>query len=307
MNRGAGRQRIFRNDENRTLFLNLVGELLEIYQVETHAYCLSTNRYDLLIHTGAPNLSAAMRHLNGVYTQRFNRANNRDGPLFRGRYSAIVLQKEGFFLPVSRHIHRKPLKTGTIQRLDRYRWSSYPSYVTRRKNPLWLQKDVIESLMPEKRDYRQYVERGEINEEVRAFYRGRGRKVLGDAAFRDRILEAFGGRDPEVPKRQQGAPAVAAERVLRAVCDHYGVKRRDLMAATRGQLNQPRLAAVWLCRRHARLKLAALAGLFGMAGYGSASSVLNRIKRRMGPAFWQDLAAIEAGLARSEDSASLAT
>ena len=78
MNRGAGRQRVFRNDDNRTLFLKLVGELLDVYQVQTHAYCLSTNRYDLLLHTRAPNLSVAMRHLNGVYTQRFNRANNRD-------------------------------------------------------------------------------------------------------------------------------------------------------------------------------------------------------------------------------------
>ena len=32
-----------------------------------------------------------MRHVNGLYTQRFNRAHRRDGPLFRGRYQAIVV------------------------------------------------------------------------------------------------------------------------------------------------------------------------------------------------------------------------
>ncbi len=296
MNRGAGRQRIFRNDDNRWLFLKLVGELLEIYQVETHAYCLSTNRYDLLLHTGAPNLSVAMRHLNGVYTQRFNRLNNRDGPLFRGRFSSIVLDKDDFFLPVSRHIHRKPLKTGTVQRLDRYRWSSYPSYVTRRKNPQWLKTHAVETLM-EPKAYRHYVERGPVNEAVRAFYRGPGRKILGGPEFRNRLLAEFAGRDPEVPKKQQRPPGIEPERVLGAVCEHYGVGRKVLAASTRGRLNLPRLAAIWLCRKHSNLTLSELASLFAMAGYGSASSVLHRIKTKMTPAFWTDVEDIERSLA----------
>jgi hypothetical protein len=50
------------------------------------------NHYHLLIHTPEGNLQRAMRHLNGVYTQRYNRLEDTDGPLFRGRYKAILIE-----------------------------------------------------------------------------------------------------------------------------------------------------------------------------------------------------------------------
>ena len=90
-NRGAGRQRIFRNDDHRQLFVDLLGELEQQFQVEVHAYCLMSNRYDLVLYCHAPNLSRAMRHLGGVYTQRYNRLAGRDGPLFRGRFRSVWL------------------------------------------------------------------------------------------------------------------------------------------------------------------------------------------------------------------------
>lgn len=55
-----------------------------------HAYCLMTNHYHLLIETPDGNLSLGMRHLNGVYTQRFNRGHKRVGRVFQGRYKAIL-------------------------------------------------------------------------------------------------------------------------------------------------------------------------------------------------------------------------
>jgi hypothetical protein len=50
------------------------------------------------------NLSRVMRHVNGIYTQRFNRRHRRDGTLFRGRYKAIVIDADEYLaglLPVS--------------------------------------------------------------------------------------------------------------------------------------------------------------------------------------------------------------
>ena len=42
------------------------------------------------------NLSRVMRHVNGIYTQRFNRRHRRDGTLFRGRYKAIVIDADEY-------------------------------------------------------------------------------------------------------------------------------------------------------------------------------------------------------------------
>lgn len=96
MNRGAGRRVIFRTNVQRQGFLELLGELSEIYGIAVHAYCLMGNHYHLLIHTPRGNLSAAMRHLNSVYTQRFNRSIGTDGPLFRGRYKAVVVEADAY-------------------------------------------------------------------------------------------------------------------------------------------------------------------------------------------------------------------
>ena len=37
-----------------------------------HAYCLMGNHYHLLIETPRANLDRIMRHINGIYTQRYN-------------------------------------------------------------------------------------------------------------------------------------------------------------------------------------------------------------------------------------------
>lgn len=84
MNRGASRRTIFHSDTYRQLFLALLGEITQTFGVEVHAYCLMDNHYHLLLHTPRANLSAAMRHLQGLYTQRHNRMEQTDGPSFGG-------------------------------------------------------------------------------------------------------------------------------------------------------------------------------------------------------------------------------
>ena len=73
MNRGRGRQVIFHDDEYYQAFLDTLGEAQQRFQCVIHAYCLMGNHYHLLIETPNANLSRIMRHVNGVYTQRYNR------------------------------------------------------------------------------------------------------------------------------------------------------------------------------------------------------------------------------------------
>ncbi|MDQ2995288.1 MAG: transposase [Pseudomonadota bacterium] len=82
MNRGLRRKDIFYTPTDREVFLSLLKDINEKFHVQIHAYCLMSNHYHLLLHTPLPNLQKAMRHLGGVYTQRFNRDHNKDDPLF---------------------------------------------------------------------------------------------------------------------------------------------------------------------------------------------------------------------------------
>ena len=60
MNRGAGYRAIFNEDQHRSLFLELLGDLNRMFRVETHGYCLMGNHYHLLIHTPEGNLQRGM-------------------------------------------------------------------------------------------------------------------------------------------------------------------------------------------------------------------------------------------------------
>ena len=91
MNRGRGRQRIFHNDAYYQEFLKTLEEAYQRFDAIIHAYCLMGNHYHLLIETPRANLDRIMRHINGIYTQRYNRLKGTDGPLFRGRYKPILV------------------------------------------------------------------------------------------------------------------------------------------------------------------------------------------------------------------------
>jgi REP element-mobilizing transposase RayT len=81
--RGNARAAIFLTDADRWLFLELLAHTIDRFHWRRHAYCLMPNHYHLLIETPQPNLSRGMRHLNGVYTQRFNRRHERVGHVFQ--------------------------------------------------------------------------------------------------------------------------------------------------------------------------------------------------------------------------------
>lgn len=94
MNRGRRGEAIFSDDQDYLTFTDLLRETSEIWNLRIAAYCLMLNHYHMLIQTPDANISKGMRHLNGVYTQRYNSRHRGDGQLFRGRYKSI-LQKMG--------------------------------------------------------------------------------------------------------------------------------------------------------------------------------------------------------------------
>jgi hypothetical protein len=84
-----------------------------------------TNHYHLLVQTPSGDLSRALRQLNGVYAQAFNRRHGRDGHLFQGRYIARLVQADDHLLAVVRYIIRNPLRAGMCEHVEEWRWSSH--------------------------------------------------------------------------------------------------------------------------------------------------------------------------------------
>jgi REP element-mobilizing transposase RayT len=70
--RGNRRESIYLGEADFADFLSLLAEVSVRFNWLVHAYCLMTNHYHVLVETPDANLSRGMRHMNGVYTQRFN-------------------------------------------------------------------------------------------------------------------------------------------------------------------------------------------------------------------------------------------
>jgi chromosomal replication initiation ATPase DnaA len=62
------------------------------------------NHSHMLVQTPEANIWISMRHLNGVYTQRYNSRHKCDGPLFRGRYKSILIDTDSYLLQDKKQI-----------------------------------------------------------------------------------------------------------------------------------------------------------------------------------------------------------
>ena len=87
------------------------------------------NHFHLVLHTRAANLSRLMRHLNGVYTQAFNRRHGLVGHLFQGRFKAILVDQESYLLALCRYVARNPVAAALVARPGDWAWSSCQAHL----------------------------------------------------------------------------------------------------------------------------------------------------------------------------------
>ena len=127
--RGNARQPIYEDDEDRKVFLELLGFIVDRFNWLCHAYCLMDNHYHLLIETQDGNLSLGMHQLNGTYTLRFNKRHGRVGHLFQGRFKAILVDRENYLLELCRYLVLNSVRAGMVRSPGRYKWSSYHATV----------------------------------------------------------------------------------------------------------------------------------------------------------------------------------
>ncbi len=73
-----------------------------------------------------------MAIVNRRYTDYFKKKYRYSGFLYDSRYFAKMVTSPAALLAVSRYIHRNPIETKVpiVERLERYRHSSYPFYYT---------------------------------------------------------------------------------------------------------------------------------------------------------------------------------
>ena len=219
VSRGNERRNIFRDNNDRILFLDILGKTSERFEVEVYAYVLMDNHYHLLLKTNKPNISQSMQWLGTTYTRRYNIAHKRIGHLFQGRFKSFLIENDQYLLRLSCYIHRNPLRAKIVNRLVDYPWSSYPMYAYCKKSPEWLRTAPILSRFDAKdknKAYREMVQ-SYSREEKRLWEDFRHGLFLGSEQFIERIKSRYLSEKPdvEIPQKRQVLRDTDPETILK--------------------------------------------------------------------------------------------
>ncbi len=143
MNRAIDHGPAFRDDSDRVEFGQRLADIHERFGVITHAYCLMTTHFHLLLECPDGALSEAMQRLGSMYTRHVNDRIGRDGAIFRGRFASRLIANDAHLLMACRYIHRNPLDLPGVVDVTGYRWSSHRTYLGLRGRPPWMRTDQV--------------------------------------------------------------------------------------------------------------------------------------------------------------------
>ncbi|PTT76151.1 transposase [Pelomonas sp. HMWF004] len=136
-------QPVFGDATDRAQMLALLAQSLHRFDAQALAYALMPAHYDLLLFTRRPNLSLLMRHINGVYTQHQQRRHGFAGPLFQGRFRAVLVDRERHLLDACRWVDLNPVRQGLALTAGDWAGSSFRALAGLTEAPEWLDVDGL--------------------------------------------------------------------------------------------------------------------------------------------------------------------
>jgi REP element-mobilizing transposase RayT len=156
-NRGAGKQDIFREQENYHYLLRSIRRYTKQLHLSPIAYCLMPNHYHLLLRQDGDEPAGQLAWLTfNKYTKAFNKRYGRTGTLFEGRYQSIHVDGTDYLLHLCRYIHANPVKAGLVSRPEEWPFSNYLEWVGLRDGVL-VDRQFVEETFPRREDYRRFV------------------------------------------------------------------------------------------------------------------------------------------------------
>jgi REP element-mobilizing transposase RayT len=255
--RGIERRKIFRDDSDRTDFLERLGNIVSDTLTQCFAFSLIPNHIHLLLRTGNVPIATVMRRLLTGYAVKFNRRYHRHGQLFQNRYKSILCQEDIYLKELIRYIHLNPLRAGLVsdmKALDKYPWCGH-NIIMKRKGNGWQNIDYVLGLFSETKQsarsqYRNYIQKG-IAEGQRKDLTGGGlirstggwsaiksfrkagirvkgdERILGDSDFVEQVLEA--AQESFARKHILKAEGYDFDAVIRRVSEVLDIKSEKIL------------------------------------------------------------------------------
>ncbi|MBM4030802.1 MAG: hypothetical protein FJ291_03355 [Planctomycetes bacterium] len=268
------------------------------------AFVVMQSHHHLLVETPEANLSAGMHDLNAGYAMAFNCRHGRHGPLFAGRFKAILIEPGYRYWEISRHIHLNPVRLGHAKRPQDWPFGSCGVYLGTVLAPTWLAwREAMAghgaTVAEAQEAYGRFLAEGVERPGVSPLWAATVGVGLGSPEFVWRLAEWLEGRmrrrglaaatedgrrqttdDSEVGRAylhaERAAARVKVDSIERAVCAVFGVEEGRLRERRRWR-NEARAVALYLCRKWAGMTLEELGERFG----GVSAQAVSRMEAQL--------------------------
>lgn len=259
--------RLFVDEKDRERFLDRLADRVEQYNIRLYLFVCMTNHFHLVFETPEGNCSKFMQSLSTAYTVYYNLRHGRHGHLLDGRYKAKLVEGDDYLLALTRYVHLNPVRVGSIKRrpieekvryLRQYPWSTYLSYIGKRKAYDFVEYGQIWAMMHGKRSqwskrYREFVETGlaEDDEDFKVALKESPRSI-GSDGFRAWVDELYRklikkhGHPEDISFRRITEP-FSADVVLQVLAGVFDVDVEEFRQRRRNSMLRA-VAARYLCR-----------------------------------------------------------
>ena len=284
--RGLERRKIVRDDRDRRKWMEMLDVVVVRHSWRVFAWVLMSNHFHLFLQTPNPDLSSGMHDLNSGYVSWFNRRHNRVGPLFQGRFHAVLVERHYHYWELTRYIHLNPVRAGLADRFDSYPWGSCGFYFGARGAPGWLAwREILSGhgarLGEAQREYWQFLDRGLSGRLRDPLEDAVASTLFGSQVFVEGVRSLLRKRPPkrEVPAWRKLQEHVTVEDVEELICREFGVSP-DALKQRHSWRNEARSAAIHLSRKLTPMSNTGIGARFGGITGAAVSLMSRRTERR---------------------------
>ena len=200
--RGNARQFILANDEERSVYLNLLRKYVELCELSLLGYCLMSSHVHLLVvPRKGDSLARALKQTHGRYASYWNATHRSSGHVWQGRFYSCPLDESHLWIAL-RYVELNPVRAALVSQAELWPWSSAAVHCGDTEQARGLELTAWNRRWS-KESWKEYLVTGETQEEIAAIRQcTHAGRPLGAESFvrcledatRRRLLPHKGGR-----------------------------------------------------------------------------------------------------------------
>ncbi|WDV46790.1 transposase [Clostridiaceae bacterium M8S5] len=264
--RGNNKNYIFADNEDKEKYKELLKNYKKRYNYKIYAYCIMGNHVHILIEVAKIPLSKIMQGIQQVYTQYYNKKENRSGHVFEQRYKANLCDKDEYLFSLIRYIHQNPIRADIEEGLS-YKYSSHNNYINAKSEktvdleyPLSLFGEKVKEQITE---YKKFIEVTEENIQV----------LKTEELMPVIIKKEF--EDMEDKK-------YTIDQIIEKVCKYYDVEREEVNLKIRKEkFVKARKAIIYLAKKYTDITNKKLSQILNIAESTISNIIVNDKGKRI--------------------------